>query len=201
MKKLFAEKPLLHYTFVLAMVAFVCGLVIGGVNRITEPIITNNIYQAKLKAYKAVVSDLVSFDELQLNNDPASIQSKVAVYDVPKEEITEDTVPIAYIYESFQSNKFGQMRIVVSVDANGIILGAVFIEIVQTYKVEATKSNLEAYIGSSIAPLTPVGDIQAGATGSLTTLRAMLADIATAHTQTLLSISAQYGLDKEVVFA
>jgi Na+-translocating ferredoxin:NAD+ oxidoreductase RnfG subunit len=199
MKKLFAEKPLLHYTFVLAMVAFVCGLVIGGVNKITEPIIANNIYQAKLKAYKAVVSDLVSFEELVLNNDPLSIQSKVAVYDVL--EPTEDTEPIAYIYESFQSNKFGQMRIVVSVDANGIILGAVFIEIVQTYKVEATKSNLEAYIGSSITPLTPVGDIEAGATGSLTTLRAMLADIATAHTQTLLSISAQNAFDKEVVFA
>lgn len=199
MKNLFAKKPLLHYTFVLAMVALVCGLVIGGVNAVTEPIIANNIYEAKLKAYKAVVSELVSFEELELNNDPASIQSKVAVYDVATP--TEDTTPIAFIYESFMTNKFGQMRVVVSVDADGIILGAVFIEIVQTYKVEATKSNLEAYIGSNVSSLNPVGDIEAGATGSLSTLRTMLTDIATAHTQTLLSLSTQGVLDKEVVFA
>jgi hypothetical protein len=199
MKKLFAEKPLLHYTFVLAMVAFVCGLVIGGVNAITEPIISNNIYEAKLKAYKAVVSELVSFEEIALDNDPASIQSKVAVYDV--ETPTEDTIPIAYIYESFKTNKFGQMRVVLSVDADGVILGAVFIEIVQTYKVEATKSNLEAYIGSNISLLNPVGDIEAGATGSLNTLKEMLTDIALTHTQTLLSLSTQYGINKGVVFA
>jgi len=201
MKKLFEQKPLLHYTFVLAMVALICGLVIGGVNQVTEPIIANNIYQAKLKAYKAVVSDLVSFDELELKDEPTSIKSKVAVYDVSKDEITEDTVPIAFIYEAFQSNKYGQLRMVVSVDINGVILGAVFIEIVQTYKVDATKNNLEAYVGSNISVLNPVGDIEAGATGSLVTVRGMLSDIAISHAQTLLNLSTSYITDKGVVFA
>ncbi len=177
MKKLFAEKPLIHFTFVLTVVALVCGLVIGGVNAITAPIIEENIYRAKLKAYQEVVPELVSFDEVDLVEGAAkSLLGKVEVFDKELEDPTKST--IAFIYEVFQTNKFGQMRFVISVDATGNILGASFITLEQTYKQDATDRNLQRFVGRNLSSLGSPTDLESGATGSLNTVRAMLADVA-----------------------
>jgi hypothetical protein len=177
MKKLFAEKPLIHFTFVLTVVALVCGLVIGGVNAITAPIIEENIYRAKLKAYQEVVPDLVSFEEVALAEGAAkSLLGKVEVFDKELDDPTKTT--IAFIYEVLQTNKFGQMRFVISVDATGRILGASFITLEQTYKQDATDRNLQRFVGMNLNSLGTPTDLESGATGSLNTLRAMLADVA-----------------------
>lgn len=177
MKKLFAEKPLIHYTFVLTIVALVCGLVIGGVNAVTAPIIADNVYRAKLEAYQEVVPELVSFEELSLlDGAPASLVSKVEVFD---KELTDETKQtIAFIYEVYQTNKFGQIRFVVSVSSTGEILGASFITLEQTYKVDATTRNLQDFVGLNLSNLGAVADLETGATGSLNTLKAMFADVA-----------------------
>jgi Na+-translocating ferredoxin:NAD+ oxidoreductase RnfG subunit len=177
MKKLFAEKPLIHYTFVLTIVALVCGLVIGGVNAITAPIIEDNVYQAKLQAYQEVVPDLVSFEDVTLlEGAPSSLVSKVEVFD---KELTDETKQtIAFIYEVYQTNKFGQIRFVVSVSSTGEILGASFVTLEQTYKQDATTRNLQDFVGLNLSNLGAVADLESGATGSLNTLKAMFADVA-----------------------
>lgn len=177
MKKLFAEKPLIHFTFVLTVVALVCGLVIGGVNAITAPIIEENIYRAKLKAYQEVVPELVSFDEVDLiDGAPATLLSKVEVFD--KELTDPSKATLAFIYEVNKSNKFGSMRFVISVDSTGKILGASFITLEQTYKQDATERNLQDFVGLNLSSLGSVTDLESGATGSLNTLKEMLADVA-----------------------
>lgn len=178
MKRFFEKNPLIHYTTVLTLVAIVCGLMIGGVNAVTAPIIEDNIIRAKVEAYERVLPSIVTYEELPLlENDPSTIQSKVLAKD-------GSGANIGYIYEVFGTNKFGFMRIVVSVNNSGVILGADFVEINQTYQVEGTRSNLQSYVGSSVSELAPVGDIISGATGSLNTLKALLTDVALSHSIT-----------------
>ncbi len=184
MKKLF-ESPLFHYTFVLAMVSIVCGLAIGGVNAATAQRIQDNIDNAKIEAYNIVLPELDDFDEVSVEGDPATIISKV----IGK---NEDGQTIGYIYEAYSSNKFGYMRIVVSVDSSGTILGAYFIEINQSLNVSGTKDNLALYVGASIDELEPSGDLSSGATYSLDTVQAMLADIAVAHANTVVAPELPY---------
>jgi len=170
MKKLF-EKPMFHYTFVLTCVALVMGLFIGVINSITEPIIQANIARAKVEAYQMVLPGIDSFDEMDIKGDPASIQSKVIGKDA-------NGNVLGYIFESFKTNKFGQMRMVISVDAQGKILGAAFVDLVQTYLADGTRTNLSLYVGSNINRIEPSGTLVAGATGSLDTVKEMFADIA-----------------------
>lgn len=177
MKKLF-EKPIFHYTFVLTMVAIVCGLMIGGVNAITAPIIDENIRKAQAAAYSRVLEGLNDYEILELlAEDPSTITGKVKGFDA------EENV-IGFIYTAYATNKFGYMRLVVSVGTNGVILGADFIEINQTYLVDGTRTNLSRYVGSEINELLPQGDLVSGATGSLDTVLRLLNDIAVAHANT-----------------
>ena len=170
MKKLF-EKPMFHYTFVLTCVALVMGLFIGVVNAITEPIIEANINRAKIEAYQTVLPGIESFEELDVSQDPQSIISKVVGKDA-------NGNVLGYIFESFKTNKYGHMRIVVSLNEQGKILGATFVELVQTYLADGTRQNLSLYVGSTISRIEPSGTLVAGATGSLDTVKEMFADIA-----------------------
>lgn len=178
MKKLF-EKPLFYYTFVLTVVSICCGLVIGGVNAVTAPIIASNIEKAENRAYQAVLPDGVSFDQQDLDGNPSSITS-IVIGKAANDDI------VGYIYVAYGTNKFGYMRIVIGVDTSGKILGADFIEINQTYNVEGTRNNLSAYVGTQLSALTPEGDLVSGVTGSLNTVKALLADMAVAHANTAL---------------
>lgn len=182
MKKLF-ENKLFHYTFVLTMVAIACGLAIGVANAITAPIIEENRIKAQLAAYQEVLPEMDSFEELSVAGDPATIVSKVAARDA------ENTL-IGYIYVVAGTNVHGNMRMVVSISPEGIILGAVFSEINQTLLVNATRENLRQYIGSSISNLVADGDIISGVTDSLDTVKDLLGDIATAHANTVMTKQA-----------
>jgi hypothetical protein len=184
MKKLF-EKPSFQYTFVLAIVAIVCGLAIGLVNYATEGRIAQNIIDNKLEAYSLVLPGFDKYDEVDVDGDPASVISKVIGKDV-------DGLIIGYIYEVYATNKFGYMRIVISVNNSGTILGAEFIEINQTLNVNGTKTNLSRYVGASIYDLEPNGDLISGATYSLTTVQVMLADVAVAHRNTVIEPELTY---------
>jgi len=191
MKKLF-EIPLFRYTFVLAIVSIVCGLAIGGVNYATEGRIQQNIIDNKVEAYNLVLPEHKTYEEVNVEGDPASIISKVIGKDA-------DGLTIGYIYEVYATNKFGYMRIIISVNNSGTIKGAEFIEINQTLNVAGTKANLSQYVGTSIYDLEPKGDLISGATYSLTTVQAMLNDVAIAHTNTVilpeLPYEAWFGMD------
>jgi hypothetical protein len=179
MKKLFEKKPLVYYTFVLAVVSIACGVVIAGVNFFTAPVIADNLLAAKVEAFEAVLEGIDNFDEITLTDDyPSSIQSISKGYDSLNNTL-------GYIYESYNTNKFGNMTIVVSVGLNGRVLGATFVAIEQSLNVPATRTNLSMYIGSSITSLAPSGDLISGATYSLETLNEMLIDIAVAHSLTV----------------
>ncbi len=176
MKKLF-EKPMFHYTFVLTIVALVCGLMIGGMNAITAPIIQRNLDEAKREAYQEVLPIGQKFDEIKLEGIqgvPATIKSAVVGKD------NADKV-VGYIYTADGTNQHGSITIVISVDANGKILGASILSINQTKGIEDTKSNLQSFVGAQIGSTTPTGDIISGVTNSLNTVKALLGDISTAH--------------------
>ncbi|PKK92472.1 MAG: hypothetical protein CVV62_00165 [Tenericutes bacterium HGW-Tenericutes-7] len=84
------------------------------------------------------------------------------------------------------------MRIVISVDASGVIIGADFVEINQTLNVAGTKNNLALYVGTSIYDLEPNGDLSSGATYSLNTVKAILNDVAVAHANTVVAPALPY---------
>ena len=167
------KKPIVHYTFVLAVVAIVCGIMISAVNAITAPIIENNILKAQAAAYRLVLPEGETFTEVTDVEFPDTILTVA--------EAKAGTNVVGYVYTAYTTNKFGYMRVVVAVGPTGTILGADFIEINQTYQVDGTRTNLSLYVGSSITSLAPSGDIISGATGSLNSLTALLSDVATAH--------------------
>ena len=167
------KKPIVHYTFVLAVVAIVCGIMISAVNAITAPIIENNILKAQAAAYQLVLPSGETFTEITDAEFPATVLTVV--------EAKAGANVVGYIYTAYTTNKFGYMRLVVAVGSTGTILGADFIDINQTYQVDGTRTNLALYVGSPIASITPSGDIVTGATGSLNSLKALLADVATSH--------------------
>lgn len=174
MKKLFAEKPLVHYTVVLTIVAIVCGLVIGGVNAITAPIIEQNIIEQREAAYREVFPDAVGFNELEiLPEDPDAIINKVEALDA-------DNQVIGYIYEAEGSNKYGTMRIVAAINFGGTVEKAKFTIVEQTYK-PRTEAVLQEYVGKQID-----ADFRSGATIVFTTatIQEIMNNIAIAHANT-----------------
>jgi|GEM_PF-684457 len=174
MKKLF-EKPMFHYTFVLTVVAIVCGLLIGGMNAITAPIIQRNLEEAERRAYQEVLPAGQDFTKLTLvSGVPASIQGAV-------EGKNASNQVVGYIYTASGNNQHGSISIVVSVDATGKILGASILSINQTKGIADTESNLKSFIGAQIGSSNPLGDIISGVTNSLNTVKALLNDISVAH--------------------
>lgn len=174
MKKLF-EKPMFHYTFVLTVVAIVCGLMIGGMNAITAPIIKRNTDEAEKRAYQEVLPEGQKFDELALvEGVPASIQGVVVGTD-------NSGNVVGYIYTANGSNQHGTISIVISVDASGEILGASILSINQTKGIDDTRNNLQSFVGTQIGSTNPIGDIVSGVTNSLNTVKGLLVDISVAH--------------------
>lgn len=165
------NKPTLHYTIVLILVALICAGLIFGVHLITNPIIQNNVYRTQKDQYAEVLPELTDFDSIDLTNTPSSIVTAV----IGKNNQGE-SVGAVIIAEA--TNQFGDMRIIVGVNAEGNITGAKFLSINQTLGVEDTFTNLSYYVGSPISSLTPSGDLIGGATYSLNTVEALLSDAA-----------------------
>ena len=174
MKKLL-EKDMFRYTLVLTIVAIVCGLMIGGMNALTAPIIKRNLEEAERKAFQEVLPIGETFDKLELvEGVPSSVQSAVVGLD------STDKI-VGYIYTASGTNQHGSISIVISVDANGQILGASILSINQTKGISDTASNLQTFVGTQIGTNTPQGDIVSGVTNSLVTVKALLTDISVAH--------------------
>lgn len=172
MKKLFA-KPMFHYTFVLTCVALVMGLMIGVVNSITAPIIAENLRKARVAAYQLVLPSMETFEDVaRIDSDPKTVEAKAIAKNGAGEVV-------GFIYEAYGTNKYGFMRIVISVDANGKILGATFVEIRQTLLQDKTEDSIKTVIGNNIDDFDLIK--VAGATGSFTTLQALLSDINNVH--------------------
>ena len=174
MKKLF-EKDMFRYTFVLTMVAIICGLMIGGMNALTAPIIARNLQEAENRAYQEVLPEGESFDKLELvTGVPATIQSAVVGLDGTNKIV-------GYIYTANGTNQHGSISIVISVDASGKIIGASILSINQTKGIDDTANNLQSFVGTQIGDNNPIGDITSGVTNSLNTVKALLTDISVAH--------------------
>ena len=169
MKKLFEKNPLFHYTFVLTVVAIACGLVIGGIHAWTNPIIEQNDYDSKVESYQSVLPLMDDFEELDISDDPESIEEKVEAKDASGEVI-------GYIININQTNGYGNMQIVIAIDADGTILSAEFLQLNQTLNLDNTRANLQMYVGQNIND-THDYDFLSGATRSLETLEAMMADV------------------------
>ena len=172
MKKFLEKNPLVHYTIVLTIVAIACGLLIGGINAWTNPIITENNYLRKVASYQAVLPDMDDFVALDTSDDPDNIQEKVEAKDA------EGNV-IGYIININQTNGYGNMQIVMAIGADGTIISADFLQLNQTLNLDNTRYNLQLYVGTNINSLSNM-DYLSGATRSLETLIAMMSDIQSA---------------------
>lgn len=166
------SKSPVYFTIVLTIVAIACGLLIGGINAWTAPIIEENNYQRKVASYQAVLPDMNDFTVLSIEDDPASIQEKVEAKNAQGEVI-------GYIINIDQKNGYGNMQIVIAIAADGTIISADFLQLNQTLNLENTRANLAMYVGSNINSSSSF-DFLSGATRSLETLTAMMGDIKTA---------------------
>ncbi len=117
------------------------------------------------------INDYSFTDELG-SNDPASISAKEKVLD-------KDGKLVGYIFQATGTNGYGDMTIVVLVGADGTILNATFQTLNQTLNLDRTRANLELFIGTKIAAVTPSGDMQSGATYSKNTMTDLLSNVAT----------------------
>ncbi len=176
MKQFLDKNPMIHFTSVLTLIAIICGILIGGINAWTSPIITANEEAATLVAYQEVLPQMVSYEALSVDQDANSILSKVVAYDAPKDDANKNI--IGYIYKGYDTNGYGSMTIVVAVDTQGIIVGAKFLSLNQTLNLDTTRHNLSLYVGTDISDLSPNGDIVSGATYSKNTMVSILSDIA-----------------------
>jgi electron transport complex protein RnfG len=172
--KEFFKKPLVHYTTVLTIVAIVCGLLIGGVNAITAPVIKQNEIDAQNKSYQEVLPAGETFEVINLTDAPATVTTAV-------KGLNASNQVVGYIYIATGTNKHGSMTIAISIDANGKVLGAQFVSIQQTLNVEGTRNNLALFVGTQISALTPDGDLVSGVTNSFNTVKALLTDVAAVH--------------------
>jgi len=182
MKKFLEKNQLIHFTLVLTIVAIVCGLVIGGVNALTAPIIAENEKQATLVAYEAVMPNLGDFESLDTTNDSSSIVEKVLAKDADGNEI-------GYIFKTYAANGYGDMTMVLGVALDGTITGAEFLTLNQTLHLDYTRANLQLFVGTNIVDLTPSGDLQSGATHSKESTLIMLEAISESY-QALVNTSA-----------
>ncbi len=113
-----------------------------------------------------------SFTNQLSSDDPDTI--------LAKEEVTDaDGKLVGYIFQAVGTNGYGDMTMVVLVGADGTILNATFQTLNQTLNLDRTRANLQLFVGTKIASLTPSGDLQSGATYSRTTMIDLLSDIAT----------------------
>ncbi len=169
MRKFFEHNPIVHYTVVLTIVAIACGLLIGGINAWTAPIIEENEYSRKLASYQAVLPEMDDFEALDISNDPDSIEEKV-------EAKNADGVIIGYIININQTNGYGNIQIVIAIAADGTIISTDFLQLNQTLNLDNTRANLQMYVGQNIADQHNY-DFLSGATRSLETLTAMMLDV------------------------
>lgn len=172
--KEFFKKPLIHYTVVLTIVAIVCGLLIGGVNAITAPVIERNRIEAQNRAYQEVLPAGKDFVEVEIENLPKTITTIVEGKDAQGKVV-------GYVYILSGTNQHGSMTIALSLDEKGKILGAQFVAIEQTLNVEGTRTNLSRFVGTQITDLKPSGDLVSGVTNSYVTVKELLADAAVVH--------------------
>ena len=174
MKNFLEKNPLVHYTIVLTIVAIACGLLIGGINAWTNPIIEDNNYQRKVAAYQSVLPDLADdgLTVLDIANDPDNIEEKVEAKD-------DEGNVIGYIININQTNGYGNMQIVMAIASDGTIISAEFLQLNQTLNLDNTRANLAMYVGTNINTLQNL-DFLSGATRSLETLTAMMSDIQSA---------------------
>lgn len=177
MKNLFSKNPMLHYTFVLTLIAIVCGIVIGSVNAWTKPIIDENERLATVESYQAVLDGLADYTALSIDGDGDTITEKVEGYDASGNLI-------GYIYKASKTNGYGDMTIVISIAPDGEILGAEFLTLNQTLYLDRTRANLTLYVGTNITVLAPSGDLQGGASFSRTTMIEILTEIAASFENT-----------------
>jgi hypothetical protein len=183
MKNLFSKYPMLHFTFVLTLIAIVCGIVIGSVNAWTKPIIEENERLATVESYQAVLDGLDDYEPLDIDGDGATITEKVEGYDA-----NDNT--IGYIYKASKTNGYGDMTIVIAIAPDGEILGAEFLTLNQTLYLDRTRANLALFVGTNISALTPTGDLQGGASFSRTTMIEILTEIADSFDDIVQPVSA-----------
>ncbi len=109
----------LKIALVLVIIGALSGIIIYGVNELTEETIAQNKIDREISYYKELFSleedDVITFDTIDLDND---IDQEVTIYDINGDII-------GYIYKATDKNNYGEVTVLVGITVDGVISNAV----------------------------------------------------------------------------
>ncbi len=109
----------LKIALVLVIIGALSGLIIFGVNELTEETIAQNKIDREISYYKDIFdlddSDVITFTSIDLDD---GLDQEVTVFD------SNDDV-IGYIYKATDKNNYGEVTVLVGITVDGVISNAV----------------------------------------------------------------------------
>lgn len=155
---------------VLTLVGLLCGLLIGGTNAITAPIIKENQFKLAKKAYEEFFPELDDMDITEIDGD--------YVYEYVR--LTKEGNILGYAFRVNGVNQRGAIDLVVAASPTGKIEGIKILSTDNTPgyydKYEGSDKNLIGIIGDTLDTLEGIDNI-GGATQTGDTLNAMLQEV------------------------
>jgi Na+-translocating ferredoxin:NAD+ oxidoreductase RnfG subunit len=148
--KEFLKKTYVHYAIVLGITTLCCGLLVGLINFVTQPIIEKNEITRIEKTYKVVIPESwknVTFEDVEYNETGVSKVVKVSVGDTVK----------GYIIFTTGKNSYGSIGIAACFDTNGKIVGAKSVSMLQTQNINNSIIYVESFIGEPKTEVTTSG--------------------------------------------
>lgn len=156
---------------VLTLVGIVCGLLIGTVNMITEPVIQENLLKIARKAYEEFYPELDDLEVVEVKSDH--------VYEFVK--IKADGEVVGYAFRAKGNNPRGVIDTVIAADTSGKILGVKILSTENTPgyydQYEGKDKYLVGVQGNNLANLEGI-DVIGGASQTGDSLDAILKDVA-----------------------
>jgi len=109
----------LKIALVLVVIGALSGIIIYGVNTLTEETIAQNKIDREISYYKDIFgladSDVITFTSIDLDSD---LDQEVTIFD------SNDDV-IGYIYKATDKNNYGEVTVLVGITVDGVISNAV----------------------------------------------------------------------------
>lgn len=109
----------LKIALVLFIIGALSGLIIYGVNELTEETIAQNKIDREISYYKEIFnlddSDEITFDYVDLDN---GLEQEIIIYDI------NDDI-IGYIYKATETNNYGDITVLVGITIDGKISNVV----------------------------------------------------------------------------
>ncbi|MDR2822062.1 MAG: hypothetical protein LBV58_00720 [Acholeplasmatales bacterium] len=177
MNEFFKKNPIVHYAIVLGLVALLCGLVVGLINYITVPVISENALARKEKAYQEILPVIYKDGSLEENIlDPVGSVTQINKYFVSDEIYS-------YLYIASGSNSYGNIEVLIAVDQTNKIIGTKYLTLNQTLFVDKTALYLNNFVGTTADTFPSI--LNTGASRSKNLIDSLILSIWENHTNVI----------------